>query len=81
MRSVQILGPGCPKCKLLAARVEEAATALGLDCEIEKVADIDRIIGYGVIATPALVVDGAVRLTGRVPSLDEAKALLTEEAR
>ncbi len=80
MKTVQILGPGCPKCKLLAVRMEEATKALGLDCRIEKVTDIDRIISYGVMMTPAVVVDGAVRLAGRVPSIEEAKALLTDPA-
>jgi small redox-active disulfide protein 2 len=73
---IQILGTGCAKCQKLSAVAEEAAKALGLTYEIEKVTEIDRIMGFGVMFTPALVVDGTVKLAGKVPSLDEAKKLL-----
>ncbi len=76
MKTIQILGTGCAKCQRLAVVTEEAAKALGLAYEIEKVTDIDRIMGFGVMFTPALVVDGAVKIAGKVPSLDEAKKLL-----
>jgi len=76
MKKIQILGPGCRKCGLLAETADNAAKALGLECSIEKVADLDAIASYGVMFTPALVVDGEVKSAGRVPSVDEMKKLL-----
>jgi small redox-active disulfide protein 2 len=79
MRRVQVLGPGCPKCVKLAGLVEEAAREMGVECAIRKVTDISEIVGYGVMATPALVVDGKVLVSGRVPGRDELKQLLQEK--
>jgi small redox-active disulfide protein 2 len=76
MKKIQILGTGCAKCQKLAAVSEEAAKALGGVYELEKVTAIERIMSFGVMSTPALVVDGVVKLAGKVPSLDEAKRLL-----
>jgi small redox-active disulfide protein 2 len=76
MKKIQILGTGCPKCKKLAEVAEQAARELNLEHELEKVTDIDAIIGFGVMMTPALAVDGQVKLYGRVPSIEEAKQLL-----
>ncbi len=76
MRRLQILGTGCPKCNQLAAVADVAATALGLDHQIEKVTDLKRIRSFGVMATPALVVDGVVKCAGRVPGVDELKTML-----
>jgi len=76
MKKIQILGTGCAKCQKLAAVAEEAARALGLPYEIEKVTEIDRIMGFGVMFTPALVVDGQVKVAGKVPSLEDTKKLL-----
>jgi small redox-active disulfide protein 2 len=76
MKKIQILGTGCAKCQKLAAVADEAAKALGFPCEIEKVTELERIMGFGVMFTPALVVDGVVKAAGRVPSLDETKNLL-----
>jgi len=76
MKKIQILGTGCPKCKKLAQNAEAAAKALGIEYEIEKVTDINEIMKFGVIMTPALVVDGEVKLVGKVPSPDEIKGLL-----
>ena len=76
MKKIQILGTGCAKCQKLAAVADEAAKSLGLPYEIEKVTEIDRIMGFGVMFTPALVVDGVVKVAGRAPSLDETKKLL-----
>ena len=73
---IQILGTGCPKCQKLAQVAEEAAGALGLDHELVKVTDIGEITGFGVMMTPALAVDGQVKVTGRVPSHDEIKGML-----
>jgi small redox-active disulfide protein 2 len=76
VKKLQILGSGCAKCRELAERTEAAATALGLEHGIEKVSDLRAIMGFGVMRTPALVVDGTVKVAGRVPSVDEIKELL-----
>jgi small redox-active disulfide protein 2 len=76
MKKIQILGTGCAKCQKLTAVADEAAKALGLTYEIEKVTAIDRIMGLGVMFTPALVVDGQVKVAGKVPSLEDTKKLL-----
>jgi small redox-active disulfide protein 2 len=77
MMKIQILGSGCAKCRNLTAVAEQAAHDLGLEYELEKVTDVKRYPDFGVMFTPALVVDGVVKLSGKVPSLDEAKNLLT----
>jgi small redox-active disulfide protein 2 len=74
--NVKVLGSGCANCKTLEARTTEALTALGIEAEIEKVTDYADIASWGVMSTPALVVDDRVVLTGRVPLLDELAALL-----
>jgi small redox-active disulfide protein 2 len=74
---IQILGSGCAKCRQLTAVAEQAAQDLGLQYELEKVTDIKRYAEFGIMFTPALVVDGTVKLSGRVPSLGEAKKLLS----
>lgn len=74
---VQVLGPGCPKCTTLAERAAEAAQALGIECEIEKVTQLADIMKFGVMTTPALVVDGEVRTVGNVPSVDDIKTMLS----
>lgn len=76
MKKIQILGPGCPKCKKLAENAEAAAKDSGLDCEIEKVTDITEIMKFGVMMTPALAVDGEVKIVGNVASPDEIKNML-----
>jgi small redox-active disulfide protein 2 len=76
MKKLQILGPGCSKCKALAEQTEKAAKAMGLEYELEKVTDIEKILAFGVMSTPALAVDGEVKVVGRVPGLDEVKNLL-----
>lgn len=73
---LQILGTGCPKCKKLAENTEIAAKALGIDYEMEKVTDINTIMGFGVMMTPALAVDGQVKVVGKVPDAEEIKGLL-----
>ena len=77
MIRIQVLGSGCSRCKVLAERAEQAARELGLEYEIEKVTDLDAIVGYGVLATPALVVDGKLKLSGRVPSAEQLKGYLS----
>ena len=76
MKKIQILGTGCPKCKKLAENAEAAAKDLGIEYEIEKVTNINEIMGFGVIMTPALVVDGEIKVVGNVSSPDEIKEML-----
>ncbi len=76
MRTIQILGTGCPSCQKLTANAEAAAAALGGGFTVEKVTDIDRITDFGVMMTPALAVDGAVKSSGKVLSVKEIQALL-----
>mgnify|MGYP001343575524 FL=1 len=76
MRRIQILGTGCPKCKMLAANAETAVKALGLDATVEKVEKLADIMTFNVMMTPALVVDGEVKSAGRVLSADAIRKLL-----
>ena len=76
MKKIQILGTGCPKCKKLTEDAEAAAKALGIEYTLEKVTGINDIMKFGVMITPALVVDGVVKAAGRVPSSDEIKKML-----
>jgi small redox-active disulfide protein 2 len=73
---IQILGTGCPKCKKLAENADAAAKELGVDYEIEKVTQINDIMKMGVMMTPALAIDGNVKIVGKVASSEEIKALL-----
>lgn len=71
-----VLGPGCTRCKKLAEAVDQAARELGIEYHLEKVSDLNQIAALRVMMTPALVVDGTVKLAGRVPSIEELKKLL-----
>lgn len=73
---IQILGTGCPKCRKLAENAEEAARQLGVEHEIEKVTEIDKIMTFGVMMTPALAVDGEVKAAGKIPSVEEIRKML-----
>jgi small redox-active disulfide protein 2 len=77
MKRLQILAPGCPKCKKLTENAEAAAKALGIEYTLEKVTDINEIIKFGVAMTPALAVDGVVKVVGKVPEPEAIKALLS----
>lgn len=77
MTKIQVLGPGCYNCRLLAERVEEAALELGLDYELQKTTDLGEIAELGVFMTPALLIDGEVKVSGRVPPLGKIKEILT----
>jgi small redox-active disulfide protein 2 len=79
MKKIQILGPGCPNCRKLAETTESVARAMELSYELEEVTDINRIISLGVLAPPALVLDGKVLVSGRVPSSDEIRNMLGED--
>ena len=76
MKTLQILGTGCPKCKKLAENTEAAANELGIEYELVKVTDITEIMTFGVMMTPALAVDGDVKVVGKVPEPDAIKDML-----
>ncbi len=76
MKKIQILGTGCPKCEKLAANADEAARALGIEYKLEKVQDITEIMKFGVMITPALAVDGQVKVTGKVVDAEAIKAMI-----
>lgn len=73
---IKVLGTGCAKCKKLEATTRQAVKELGLDATIEKVEDIQKIMSYGIMSTPGLVVDGKVVLSGKLPSVNDVKSLL-----
>ena len=73
MKRIQILGTGCPKCKMLTANAEAAVKALGIEATVEKVEKITEIMKFGVMTTPALVVDGVVKSAGKVLGVDDIK--------
>ena len=73
---VQILGTGCPKCKMLFANAEEAVKAAGMDATVEKVEKITDIMAFGVMTTPALAIDGKVKSAGKVLSPADIASLL-----
>ena len=73
---IEILGTGCPKCSQLAANAEAAARELGMDFELKKVTNLSEIASYGVMVTPALAVNGEVKLAGEVPSQAQLQELL-----
>jgi small redox-active disulfide protein 2 len=78
MLKLQILGTGCSTCERLAVMTAAVADALGLDYALEKVTDIEDIMAFDIVATPGLVVDGVVKVSGRLPSEDEIRTLLAE---
>jgi len=73
---IQILGTGCPKCKKLTENAEAAAKELGIEYKLEKVTNINDIMKFGVMMTPALVVNGEVKVAGKVPGVDDIKRIL-----
>ena len=74
--NILVIGPGCQKCKLLAEHTEQAVAELGIVAEITKVTDLKQIMALGVMMTPALAVNGTIKVAGRVPSAEEIKKLL-----
>ena len=76
MKKIQVLGTGCAKCKRLAENAEAAARQSGIEYELEKVTDINDIMKFGVMMTPALAVDGQVKVVGKVPSPEEIKKMI-----
>ena len=77
---IKVLGPGCPKCDMVEKRVKSVLAELGLAGNIEKVSDIERMISYGIAATPALIINGRIVSAGRVPRVEDIKAWLREGA-
>ena len=73
---IQVLGTGCQKCEKLAESAAKAASELNLNCEIEKITDLNQIMGFGVMLTPALAIEGEVKVVGKVPSVEALKKLL-----
>jgi small redox-active disulfide protein 2 len=76
MKKIQVLGTGCAKCKQLFDLTEQAAKSSGIEYQIEKVTEIQKIMQFGVMSTPALVVDGEVKVSGKVPSIEQIKEYL-----
>ncbi|RMF97796.1 MAG: thioredoxin family protein [Candidatus Schekmanbacteria bacterium] len=76
MRKIKILGTGCARCRQMEANAKAAAKEVGIDYELEKVTDLHDIISAGVMTTPALIVDGEVKVAGKVPSIEEMKKIL-----
>lgn len=74
---MQILGTGCSKCKKLAEAVETAAKETGIEFELEKITQINEIMKFNVISTPALAIDGSVKIAGKVPSVEEIKKIIS----
>ncbi len=70
MKRIQVLGTGCPKCRQLAANAEAAAKQADIEYELQKVTDINEIMGFGVMMTPALVIDGQIKAVGKVPEIE-----------
>jgi small redox-active disulfide protein 2 len=77
MKKIKILGTGCPKCKKLFEASQQAVKDLGIDAEVTKVEDINEILNFGVMMTPALVVDGEVKVMGRVPNKNEIEKMIS----
>ncbi|MBN1413695.1 MAG: TM0996/MTH895 family glutaredoxin-like protein [Bacteroidales bacterium] len=76
--NIKILGTGCPRCKALEKTARDAVAELGIDAYIEKEEDIMKIMGYGILHTPGLVINEKVALSGRVPSVSEIKEIITK---
>ena len=76
MKLLQVLGPGCARCMKLKEHAEAAVREAGIEATVEKIEDINVITGFGVMMTPALVIDGEVKVVGKVPSVEEIKQLL-----
>ncbi len=76
MKDIKVLGTGCKKCQMLAETAEQAAKEMAIQYSLEKVTDLNAIMSYGVMFTPALVIDGEVKVAGKVPSIEAIQKLL-----
>ena len=74
--NIQVLGTGCSKCKTLLEMVKKAVLETGVQAEVEKVEDIEKIMAYEILMTPGLVINGQVKAAGRIPKLEEIKSML-----
>ncbi|MDW7775933.1 MAG: thioredoxin family protein [Methanosarcinales archaeon] len=74
---IEILGTGCAKCKKVTDNVKKAVEELGLQIQVEKVEDINRILDYGVMMTPAVVMNGEVKIAGKIPDVKQIKQWIT----
>ena len=74
---IQVMGPGCAKCNEVADNVATAATELGVDYQLEKISDFNEMMKFGVMMTPALAIEGEVKCVGKVPTVEEIKAMLS----
>lgn len=74
---IKVLGTGCAKCRQLEKTVRQAVDEMGIDAQVEKVTELTDIMSYGIMSTPGLVIDGEVRLAGRLPKLEEMKSILS----
>jgi small redox-active disulfide protein 2 len=79
--NIKVLGPGCARCKQLMSNTQAAVMQGNIEADVEKVEDIVAIMGYGVMATPALVVDGKLLFSGKVPSTTELQQMLEQAAK
>ena len=78
MKTIKVLGPGCPKCKTTFHNVEEAVKQLGIEANIIKIEDIEEMMRYNVLTTPALMIDDVVKIKGRIAQIDEIKDFLKQ---
>lgn len=78
---IKILGPGCPRCHEVEKRTINALAELNVAADVEKVTDIKKIMAYGILSTPGLVINGKVKSSGRIPRPEEIKAWIQEENR
>jgi small redox-active disulfide protein 2 len=76
VKLIQVLGPGCAKCAKLKENADKAVQEMGIEASVEKIEDINVITGFGVMMTPALAIDGEVKIVGKVPPVEEIKHLL-----
>ena len=79
MKVIQVLGPGCPNCEKLAANTQTAVRELEIECEVKKITDREEITSFDVMLTPALAVDGNVKSSGKVLSVEQIKKILSDQ--
>lgn len=77
MKNIKVLGPGCPKCKTTYNNALEAVKQTGIEAEVEKIEDIEEMMKYNVLTTPVLMIDGVIKVKGRVADIKEIKEFLT----
>ena len=76
---IEVIGPGCPRCKNTEKNVFEAIKQLGIQAEITKITDVTEFAKKGVMFTPAVIVDGQVKISGKIPTVDELKSILSSK--